>query len=274
MALLKSVTIFTVVLLISLVSSDVPFRNIPFYRNHNSRIVNGFQAQPGQFPHQVLLSITIPQGRAVCGGSLLNNEWVITAAHCAVSAIEFEVSLGAQSYNNPSEAGRVIDKTTTKIVHPQYSSFTATNDLALVKLSQKIDFTDRIKPALLPTTKETFEGQDVIASGWGLKSSGDQNVASELQWAPMHIISYADCVQIYSSLIVRESTICAQGNKKESVCNGDSGGPLVLKSDNRTLIGVTSFGSSTGCDMGIPQGFSRITSFLQWIEDTTGISAN
>lgn len=271
MVLLKSVT---VLLLISLVSSDVPFRNLPFYRNRNTRIVNGFQAEPGQFPHQVLLSITISGGRAVCGGSLLNNEWVITAAHCAQTAIDFEVSLGAQSYNNPSEKGRVIDKTSTKVVHPDFSPFTLTNDLALVKLTQKIDFTDRIQPALLPKSKDLFEGKDVIASGWGLKSTDDQNVASELQWAPMHIIPNEDCAQIYTSLIVRDTTICAQGNAKESVCNGDSGGPIVLKSDNRTLIGVTSFGSSSGCDFGIPQGFSRVTSYLQWIQDTTGITAN
>lgn len=89
----------------------------------------------------------------------------------------------------------------------------------------------------------------------------------------MHIISYSDCVKYYSSLIIKETTICAQGNDRESVCNGDSGGPLVLKSDNRTLIGVTSFGQASGCDMGVPQGFSRITSYLQWIEETTGISA-
>lgn len=73
---------------------------------------------------------------------------------------------------------------------------------------------------------------------------------------------------------MRDTTICAQGNERESVCNGDSGGPLVLKSDNRTLIGVTSFGHISGCDRGIPQGFSRVTSYLKWIEETTGITAN
>lgn len=56
--------------------------------------------------------------------------------------------------------------------------------------------------------------------------------------------------------------------------SGDSGGPLVLKSDNRTLIGVTSFGHASGCDSGIPQAFTRVTSFLQWIGDNTGIAVN
>lgn len=177
MAFLKSFSVFVVVLLLTTtVSSDVTFRNLPF-RNHNTRIVNGFQANPGQFPHQALLEITLPQGSAVCGGSLLNNEWILTAAHCAVSASQFKISLGAQTFDNPSEPGRVIDTTTTKIVHPQYSSFSATNDLSLIKLSRKIDFTDRIQPVLLPKSADSFEGQDVIASGWGLQFTAAQNVA-------------------------------------------------------------------------------------------------
>lgn len=90
----------------------------------------------------------------------------------------------------------------------------------------------------------------------------------------MHIIPNSECVRSYNSQIIRDTTICAKGNEKESVCNGDSGGPLVLKSDNRTLIGVTSFGRASGCDDGIPQGFSRITSYLQWIEESTGMTAN
>lgn len=178
MALFKSVAVFTVFLLLtSIVSSNVAFRNLP-YRIHNTRIVNGFPAKAGQFPHQALLEITLPQGRAVCGGSLLNNEWVITAAHCALSATEFKISLGAQTFNNPSEPGRIVDTTTTKIVHPQYQSFSATNDLSLIKLSKPIDYTDRIQPVLLPKSQDTFERQDVIASGWGLKYTDAQDVSS------------------------------------------------------------------------------------------------
>ncbi|XP_037045225.1 brachyurin-like [Bradysia coprophila] len=272
MALLKLLFVFTITsILTSSVLSYSTFRDLPI-RNDNIRIVNGFQAQPGQFPHQALLQITLPQGSAVCGGSLLNNEWVITAAHCALSASQFKISLGAQTFNNPSEAGRVIDITSTKIVHPGYTTFSTSNDVSLIKLSKKVEFTDRIQPALLPKTEDLFEQQDVIASGWGLESSAAQGVASELQWAPMHIISNSVCVKSYDSFVVRSSTICAQGNERESVCNGDSGGPLVLKSDNRTLIGVTSFGHAAGCDMGLPQGFSRITSYLKWIEDNTGIT--
>ncbi|KAJ6642449.1 Collagenase [Pseudolycoriella hygida] len=265
MIFLRSVIAFVGVF--TIVSSSLLFERLP-----PTRIVNGFQANPGQFPHQALLEITLPQGKTgVCGGSLLSNEWVITAAHCALLAKSFKISLGAQTFANPSEPGRVIDITTTKIVHSQYNPFLLTNDLTLIKLSRKIEFTDRIQPVILPKSNDLFEGQDVIASGWGRQFTNAPHAAPELRWAPLHIISYDDCVKFYNTFVIRDTTICARGANKESVCSGDSGGPLVLKSDNRTLIGVTSFGHLSGCDLGIPQGFSRITSYTQWIEENTGI---
>lgn len=103
---------------------------------------------------------------------------VITAGHCTKFALNIKVSLGAQKYNEATEPGRVTDTTTTIIIHPLYDRYTAKNDVALIKLSRKIPFTDRIQPILLPKSQDLFEGQDVIASGWGLKSSGDKRPAS------------------------------------------------------------------------------------------------
>lgn len=95
-----------------------------------------------------------------------------------MSAIKFKISLGAQTFHNQLEKGRVIDVTTQKTIHPQYNEFLSINDLSLIKLSKKIDFTDRIQPVLLPQSNNLFVCQNVIASGWGLKYTNAENIAS------------------------------------------------------------------------------------------------
>lgn len=283
---MKLIFYFTILLILKLhLITSVPIQNFPFLFNNDGnqgRIVNGYVSAPGQFPHQALLIIYKNGGGSVlCGGSLLNNQWILTAAHCAINSKEFQVHLGALNIKNLSEPGRKLFKTKNYIVHENYNSYTAQNDIALVKLSERIEFTKTIQPVNLPNINsfdndddnnvDNYVGRNVIASGWGLEHTYNLNAAEKLHWAPLQIISNDECTRQYGSLVIHSTTICAEGNKQESVCNGDSGGPLILQDDN-TLIGVTSFGSIDGCDLGIPQGFSRITSYLKWISEHTGIN--
>lgn len=189
-----------------------------------SRIVNGQLSKRGQFPYQALLDIRTAESNFVCGGSLLNAEWVLTAAHCAIDAIEFRVHLGAQSYYEVSEKGRLIVITNQKTIHPLYNVQRSANDIALIKLDAPVEFTDRIQPIKLPPPgPNTYVGENVIASGWGLMHMDDQAVASELQWARLQVITNQKCTLDYNSLIIRNSIICAEGDSLQNVCNGDSG---------------------------------------------------
>lgn len=188
------------------------------------RIVNGQISKSGQFPYQALLVIRTGQANAVCGGSLLNAQWVITAAHCAVNAIEFQVHLGAQSFRDVNETGRLVLTSNQKIVHPLYNAQQAANDIALIKLNTPVNFTERIRPIKLPPPgSNTYVGANVIASGWGLLHTDAQTVASQLHWARLNIITNQRCALVYNPLIIRNSIICAEGNLLQSVCNGDSG---------------------------------------------------
>lgn len=230
----------------------------------STRIVNGFEATPEQFPFTVLLITTVPSGHDFCGGVLISNQWVLTAAHCTIDAFQFQVILGAHKiYEN--ESGRIIDVTKTVIIHNQYIRKKNANDLAMIKLSKAVEFTDKIQPALLPMgSDDLLVDESVIAIGWGMEHPNSKKLASTLQWAPLHIITNELCSEFLGNVI--NTTICAHGGNMQSTCSGDSGGPLVLGSDYRTLVGLTSYGNSTmGCHFGLPQAYCRITSYVDWI---------
>lgn len=233
-----------------------------------SRIVNGQNAKPGQFPYQALLIVNTRQGRAVCGGSLLNNRWVLTAAHCLVNAISIEVHLGAQSFSNRAEIGRVIVSASQKTMHPLYDPLTNTNDVGLVRVSVYVPYTSKIQPAKLPTTvNDVNVNRAVWTAGWGTTTTNGK-VAEQLQFVELTVITNAECARSYNLSLIQSSVVCAKSSRKQSVCKGDSGGSIVLKSDNRTIVGVTSFGNISGCHLGIPQGFARVSSYLTWIRNT------
>lgn len=227
------------------------------------RIVNGFPATPGQFPYTVLVMTTVPSGHDFCGGVLISNQWVLTAAHCAISVLRFQVLLGSHKIYE-DEIDRIIDITKTVIIHNQYDPKTHANDLALIKLSKAVQFTEKIQPALLPTAADDMlVGESVIAVGWGLERTGVRLLASTLRWAPLHVITNERCSQFLD--FVLNTTMCAEGGHMQSTCHGDSGGPLVLGSDFRTLVGITNYGNATGCHFGVSQAYCRITSYVDWI---------
>lgn len=234
-----------------------------------ARIVKGHTGHVGQFPHQALLFIRNANGRIICGGTLLNNRWILTAAHCAHRASDMEVHLGARSYDNLAEAGRQVVEVLDIVIHHAYAPVFAANDVALLELAQKVQISETVQAARLPPPYERFVGQAVVASGWGLTDRAQDSFAKQLQFAPLNVIDNEACRPMYNPFVVRDSTVCARGWKGQSVCNGDSGGPLVLAKDGRTLVGVTSFGHVSGCHTGQPQGFARVSSFLDWIRRHT-----
>lgn len=240
-----------------------------------SRIYDGLTAVSGQFPHQVLLFITCPKGKYMCGGTLLNNRWVLTAAHCARGATNIQVHVGATLYDDVAERDRQVHTNVQRIiVHSAYIPEVAANDMALVELTHRVHFGPTVHPAVLPEPDLVLHrNEEVLVSGWGKVSSGATH-ATRLQFTRLNVVSNAICRPLYNPFVVRDSTLCAHGLNRQSVCNGDSGGPMVLARDGRTLVGVTSFGHVRGCHMGMPQGFSRVTSYLSWIRHSTnGLSS-
>ncbi|KAK3919486.1 Chymotrypsin BI [Frankliniella fusca] len=231
------------------------------------RIVGGNEATPGQFPHQVGIWITRKKAQYFCGGSILNANTVITAAHCAVAGDSFEIVFGAHEIRKDTTVTR---KTHKKLVHENYQDDgNISNDIALLYFDSPILFTDTIQPIRLPRKNQgSFWNSEVTASGWGLLHTNDETVASVLHFVKSRVVTNFYCKLRYFFNYVRDTNICISGWWAKGTCEGDSGGPLVVyeKDGKPTLVGLTSFGISFGCSVSWPSVFTRVGSYVDWIE--------
>lgn len=138
----------------------------PDSTNFLQRIVGGDVAVPNSWPWQVLLVISSRRSSFICGGTLIDNQWVLTAAHCAAGRRETTYAyFGAHSLYSPS-ADEVKVRGDQWFKHPSYSTRSLANDVALVKLRSSLVYTDKISPACLPNGRSTSDGDAVVVTGW------------------------------------------------------------------------------------------------------------
>ncbi|KAJ8710991.1 hypothetical protein PYW07_008233 [Mythimna separata] len=248
--------------------------------NSGSRIVSGWEAQPGQHPHHAALRMVSPIGGvSACGGSIVSKEWVVTAAHCTAGRQTIVVRGGVVSLTNPE----YIFESTEFYNHPQYNELqplvVQPHDISLVKVPRPFVYTRLLKNIRVQPSADAYrdyDGEQVYASGhgrtWTLGSTTE-----DLRWVYLRAISNDLCGRTFVSGIIIETSICARyyNVTSQSTCQGDSGGPLVHVSSDGvpTLVGVTSFvaGGDFGCHSGLPAGFVRPGPYLPWFKVITGL---
>ena len=236
------------------------------------QIVGGEEATAHSYPWMAALFV---DGKYFCGGTLISDEWVLTAAHCVDgNALEVRVLLGAHNIKDNKEEGRIDLSTMMFFTHPEYNPSLLQNDIALIHLINPIDFTSRIRPVCLPSHTESankFEEMKVLASGWGRPADKAKGISPVLREVPLDTISNLDCTKQYPT-VVNPKILCISGRGGKSTCKGDSGGPLYLVQNGTFMqVGITSFGSVFGCEVNMHAGFTRTGSYLKWIETETGI---
>uniref|UniRef100_A0A3P9LP26 chymotrypsin n=1 Tax=Oryzias latipes TaxID=8090 RepID=A0A3P9LP26_ORYLA len=223
--------------------------SIPPRVTHQARIVNGEEAVPHSWPWQVSLQQT--NGFHFCGGSLINENWVVTAAHCNVRSVQ-----------NPSRFSLPLQKSV--FTHPQWNPSTINNDIALIKLASPANLGAHVSPVCLAESSDYFApGSTCVTSGWGLTHHLGIT-PNNLQQASLPLLSNDDC-KLYWGSNISDVMICAGGAGATS-CMGDSGGPLVCTKDNVwTLVGIVSWGSSS-CSTNTPAVYARVTELRGWVD--------
>lgn len=263
-------------------------------------IVGGTVAPEGKYPWQVRLYTSMDDDKGRCGGTIIADQWVLTAAHCAVvdpDATADVVPLDAivVGYGSTDRTKTTKIESEKIVVHPLYleQGIAGDADLALIKLKQPIAGAKAVQLADPQLNKQLLTpGAKVTVTGWGaLWNPEDQGVMEmlaqltagadlderlnyplKLHQAEIQVMDNESCRSVFqpSNINIKDSDICGMSpSSRKNSCYGDSGGPLVAPTGSRKFVQVGVV--SRGCgNQQLPNIYTRVSSFSDWIHETMG----
>ncbi|XP_066997773.2 transmembrane protease serine 9 isoform X2 [Anabrus simplex] len=231
-------------------------------------VANGQLVQKYQIRYQVRLDIADGKDKYVCGGSIIDNQHVLTAAHCVTVSDSKQtvftsgilVQCGMTDVNDPETKKNKVEKI---ILHDGYDPSDLRNDIAILKVQKAFQFGNAVA-AIVRTPAKPIMKKNCVVSGWG-HTEKNRQVQNELRSTVVHILDGSDCAKYFGKFF-HESKLCAGNNKGNDACLGDSGGPLTC--DNQ-LVGVVSSGKKKcGGDGSRGLGlYADVSYYNAWIDE-------
>ncbi|KAK6627835.1 hypothetical protein RUM44_010314 [Polyplax serrata] len=242
---------------------------------HWTRIIGGWMAEVNEYPWMVALT---KRNRFFCGGTLINDRYVTTAAHCIYRKegdsnwVTTEVKVILSEHNRVAVNDTINEerRVVKALIHPKFSASTLDSDIALLKLDKPVRFRQEVRPACLPPTNKKFHGEWATVVGWGTTQEGG-SPAITLRETVVPIMSNQQCTSAgYRALKITDNMMCAGGYRGRDSCQGDSGGPLLLTTPQGQMFtaGIVSWGEGCGRP-NKPGVYTRVNNFLDWIMANT-----
>ncbi|XP_052901895.1 CLIP domain-containing serine protease B4-like [Anopheles moucheti] len=253
----------------------------------SDRVYGGQATKINEFPWTALIQYRKQDGsfRYRCGGSLINERYVVTAAHCVkltgsvwkvhrVRLGEWDLST-ANDCQNDFCSSAPIDMEIEKIVyHSNYvlKDNEISNDIALIRFTQSVKYSETVRSICLPLSESLRDrnhvGKPSFAAGWGKTETA---TASEVKMmVELNVTNWQECERIYQEKgdSLKTTHMCAGGVRGKDTCSGDSGGPLMRQIAGAWyLIGVVSYGPTKCGTDGVPGVYTNVAEFVDWIRD-------